>query len=90
MNLPRANRLRTARKPNIAEIASKATSQANTAAGLVGRKVSRSVAIGIRTRKYAIRQPTEMIDNFDSFGDRICRTESFVNSISSLSESFIV
>jgi hypothetical protein len=31
-----------------------------------------------------------MIDDFDSFGDRICLTESFVNSISSRSESFIV
>jgi len=90
MNLPRANRLRTAEKPNIAEITSKATSQANTAADLVGRKASRSVTIGIRMRKYAIRQPTEMIDDFDSFGDRICRTESFVNSISSRSGSFIV
>jgi len=69
-----------AEKPNIAEIASKATLQAITAAGLVGRKVSRSVTIGIRMRKYEIRQPTEMIDAFDHLGDWICRTESFVNS----------
>ncbi|MCH7988211.1 MAG: hypothetical protein IID46_03565, partial [Planctomycetes bacterium] len=62
MNLPRANRLRMAEKPNIAEITSKATSQAITAAGLVGRKVSRSVTIGIRMRKYAVRQPAAMIE----------------------------
>jgi len=88
-NLPRVNRFRMAAKPQMVAISSKAKSQTAAAGNIFDRKGRRSVTLGKRMRTYAVRQPTAMIDAHENFGDRICRTDFFVNSTNSLSESSI-